>query len=574
MFKISFFLSFLCYYSFGYSQKTNSYASFNNQVLKVLNKYKKENNFKRAASFYLENKWDSTIVYSMKQLRVKNSTIEVVDYCHFFRAKSLSNKKIYIEAQNEFSKISENFPFYYLIKFTLGDIALDQKKYELALSYYNIIEKSNSTNYNFNQTAFYHNLGLCYFHLNKLQTAEKYLLKSTQYQKIDNDTINLIAIYSDLANLYYEQYKDLQAIPYFEKAYQLSKKVKNVETKQNAALNMAVVEENRKDLSQALLYRKEYENWKDSLNDQNKVWAIAEIEKKYIEKQDKKEINLLEAKNKIREIQRNWFFIFSLFLLVSFGAGIYFYRQKIKQNKIIVFQKEKLNELNATKDRLFSIISHDLRSSVNALKTSNKILLETLESKNYSKLAKLLQNNTSIANGTYNLLDNLLNWAMLQTKQNYFHKESHSLSAIVAQVVYNYKPLMLNKNIQFENTIHDDIFIFVDLDSIKIILRNLLDNAIKFSQENDSIAIYTQINDTKFCDLVIQDTGVGIASEVLNELLNETTFSIIKEQNNVNIGTGLGMQLCKSLIAKNNAKLDIKSKVDKGTKIIISLPTM
>ncbi len=573
MFKIYLLFIVLCYTLFGYSQKRNTSNSFDNNVLKVINKYKKESDFKNAGMFFLENKWDSTIVYSMKQLRETRNTIEVADYCHFFRAKSLTNKKIFKEAQNEFSKISKKFQFYYLIKFNLGDIALEQKKYELALSYYEVVEKRNNNNYNFNRTAFYHNVGLCYFHLNKLLKAEKYLIKSTEYQTVDNDTINLIATYTDLANLYYEQYKDLQAIPYFEKAYQLSKKVKKVETKQNAALNMAVVEENRNNLSKALLYRKEFENWKDSLNDQNKVWEIAEIEKKYIVKQDQKEINLLEAKNKIREIQRNWLFISSLFLLLIFGAGIYFYKQKIKQNKIIVAQKEKLNELNATKDRLFSIISHDLRSSVNALKISNQKLLENLESKNYKKLTVLLQNNSLIANGTYNLLDNLLNWAMLQTKQNYFYQESHRLSAIVAQVLYNYKPIMLNKNIQFEDAIDEDIFVFVDLDSIKIVLRNLLDNAIKFSKENDSITVYTQINDDKFCDLIIQDTGAGISVEVLSELLKDTSFSISKEQNNTNIGTGLGMQLCKSLIAKNNAKLNIESKVNKGTKIIITLPT-
>lgn len=105
-----------------------------------------------------------------------------------------------------------------------------------------------------------------------------------------------------------------------------------------------------------------------------------------------------------------------------FGAGVYFYRQKIRNNKIILAQKNQLDELNATKDKLFSIVSHDLRSSVNALKTSNGKLLENLENKNYAELDVLLHKNSTIASGAYNLLDNLLNWALLQTKQAYFFR--------------------------------------------------------------------------------------------------------------------------------------------------------
>jgi light-regulated signal transduction histidine kinase (bacteriophytochrome) len=109
--------------------------------------------------------------------------------------------------------------------------------------------------------------------------------------------------------------------------------------------------------------------------------------------------------------------------------------------------------LNATKDKLFSIVSHDLRSSVNALKVSNGKLQESLESKNFAELDTQLHNNSAIANGAYNLLDNLLHWALLQTKQSYFNKESLRLFFIVEQMVYNYKPLMLDKNIHFENKV-------------------------------------------------------------------------------------------------------------------------
>jgi light-regulated signal transduction histidine kinase (bacteriophytochrome) len=107
--------------------------------------------------------------------------------------------------------------------------------------------------------------------------------------------------------------------------------------------------------------------------------------------------------------------------------------------------------LNATKDKLFSIVSHDLRSSVNALKVSNGKLQESLE-QNFAELDTQLHNNSAIANGAYNLLDNLLHWALLQTKQSYLTR-SRCVCFLLEQMVYNYKPLMLDKNIHFENKV-------------------------------------------------------------------------------------------------------------------------
>ncbi|HJS00772.1 MAG TPA: HAMP domain-containing sensor histidine kinase, partial [Flavobacterium sp.] len=238
---------------------------------------------------------------------------------------------------------------------------------------------------------------------------------------------------------------------------------------------------------------------------------------------------------------------------------------------IILAQKESLDELNATKDKLFSIVSHDLRSSVNAMKTSNAKLLENLETKNLEELDSLLHQNSSIANGTYNLLDNLLHWALLQTKQSYFEIISMRLYFIVEQMAYNYQPLMLEKKIQFENTVSKKDIIFADQESLKIILRNFLDNAIKFSKENGIIKIYSENNDENYCDLIIEDNGLGMSENTRENLLKETTL-LSKKENEKTIGTGLGMQLCKSMIQKNNGKLDIKSKLGKGTKIIVSLP--
>ncbi|PJJ09362.1 histidine kinase/DNA gyrase B/HSP90-like ATPase [Flavobacterium sp. 1] len=565
-------ISLLFFYNslflFSQIKSTDNMGEVFNKKTKEFNT---EVNFKKAQYFFIKKNWDSTLVYSMKQLSLSKNK-ELADYCHYFRGYSFRELKLLKEAKYELNLISKKFILYQLVNYKLGAISLELKEFEKAILFF---QKTESVYINEDKecklSSIYANLGTCYLHLNKFKIAEFYLFKSIKIQKTESDTLPLINSYFNIANLYYVQYKDQKAMPYFEKAYSLSKKIKDFDKKRQASKNMSVVEENRGNFKQALVYRKESEQWKDSLNNQNKVWALADYEKKYAVAQKQKQILVLKVENKLKETQRKTMFFSTLGLLLLLSGGIYAYAQKVKNAKIIFTQKVKLDQLNATKDQLFSIVSHDLRSSVNALKTSNTKLTTSLETKNYDQLDQLLHQNSAIANGAYNLLDNLLHWALLQTKQLYFHKDSVHLFSIVQQIEYNYKPLLLDKSITFENTISKNSFIFVDLDSLKIVLRNLLDNAIKFSPENSKISFYTIETNTNFCQLVIQDCGLGMTQNTINELLQDSEL-LAKKKNSEIIGTGLGMQLCKQMIKKNSGSLTIESELNKGTKMILSFP--
>ena len=569
--KILFFL--ILFFSVNLIFSQDNYNNLFSKKIRISSReFTREKNFNKALLFFLEKNWDSTLVYSMKQLSFDRKNKELNNYCYFFRGISFKEKKIFIEAKNSFDKISEKFEYYKTVKNNLGQIALEQNEFKKAIDYFKEFENfAENNHFNIDKGKVNHNLGICYLHLENYEKAEFYLLKSTKIQEKEKDTLMLIGAYGDVANLYYNQFKDDLAIPYFEKAYQLSQKIKRYDLKKISAINLAIVEENRKNLEKSIHYRKEAEIWNDSLTDQNKIWAIAEVEKKFAVRQKQKEIEVLEVKNEIRETQRNGLLIIAILLLSIFGIGVYFYLQKIKKNKIILAQKENLDELNATKDKLFSIVSHDLRSSVNTLKSSNSKLMLNLKSNNYEELDGLLHKNAVVANSAYNLLDNLLNWANQQTNQIYFQKESLHLFSVIKQVEYNYKPLVLEKNIELKIEIDKNMFVLMDLDSLKIILRNLLDNSLKYTNEKGVISIYTQNDTANFIQLVIEDTGIGMNDTIIKELLQENA-QLSKKNNKEIIGTGLGMQLCKSMLLKNGGKLHIESQEKIGTKIILFLP--
>jgi signal transduction histidine kinase len=495
---------------------------------------------------------------------------EYSNYCHYFRAISFINKQWFAMARKEFEMLPKTFPLYFTAKMEMGTIALEFGNYSKALRYFlEIKELPQEDKRYFKKGVLYHNIGLCYLHLEKFEDSEKYLLESLSLQKEEQDTSFLINSYMDIANLYYAQYKDDLAIPFFEKAYALSKKTTSFEVKQNAALNMAVVEENRKDYLKSIVYRKEYEIWKDSINDQNKILAVAELETKFITEKKQKEIEILEKDNSIKKAQLNTFIYSSVLLSLLAVLLFYFYRSKRKVNKVILAQKVTLDALNDTKDRLFSIVSHDLRSNVNAIDKNNSKLSESFETKEYDEIGPQIEQGNALTNSTKAMLDNMLNWALLQTEQMYFQQEDLSLRSIVNHVTHNYEPLLNSKNIALKIDIPPSVFVYADSESLKIVFRNVIDNAIKFSVAGDQISIYTNAQSDSHCQLIIEDTGSGMSNDVLIDLLGQSKVGskkINKER------TGLGLHLCQSMMLKNEGGLDIESEENVGTKLIFSIP--
>ncbi len=547
------------------------FKALKEEILKTSEQLPLNNYLSKAIAFFSKKEWDSTLVYSQKQITISKSQ-EIIDLSHFLRGYSFDKKQIFKEAEKEYLLISKRFKYYNQLYAYLGILALEQEKYQKAISYFNKVLDLPIEDFAFIQKkSIIHNIGICYVHLKQFNKAENYLKESARYFEQNKDTLELVGAYGDIATLYYEQYKDDLAIPYFEKAYQLAKTTDDFDLKRITTKNMAVVEQNRKDFEKALVYRKEMEIWIDSLNNQNRIYEVAQKEKEFAVAAKQKEVDLLQVENKLKETERKIFLYSAIGLLLFLGIGAYFFREKVKTNKIIAAQKETLDELNTTKDKLFSIVSHDLRSSVNALKSSNKVLLDNLASKNLEALENLLHKNSTIVNGAYGLLDNLLNWALMQTEQQYFSIENQRLFIITEHVAYNYKPLLLEKELNFENTVSKKEFVQADQESLKIVLRNLIDNAIKFSQPNGFIKIYSSNTIEGFTNLIVEDSGLGMSDATRLKLLDDSVLLNKKEHEDI-IGTGLGIQLVKSMIKKNNGKFDIESELGKGTKMIVSLP--
>lgn len=569
--RIHIFLLFCILPIVSFSQE-KEYSPFEQFVITKSASLHDEVNFKKAHTFFLEKEWDSTLLYTSKQLSLKDKSTVLTDFSNFLRGYSFKQKGVLNEAKKEFLKVSEDFEFHIPIRVFLAEIEIEQENFAKALEVLEEIEGvSDSKLLGIKRNSVIANIGLCYLFLDQYQKADAYFKRNVKILEELGDTLGLVPAYGNLAiNYDYLDSTDL-AISNYRKAYELSTYTDAYALKADASYNMYQVEKYLNNPEKAYQFIEEYNIAKDSLNNQNEVARVLQLEKQIAVEQKQKEVSLLEAENKIKEAQNDGLLYSSIILLALLGTGVYFYTEKVKTNKIISAQKEDLDELNATKDKLFSIVSHDLRSSVHALKTSNSDLVDNLEAKNLDKVNTLLHSNSAIVNGAYNLLDNLLNWALLQTKQSYFEVTELRLFFIVEHVAHNYKALLLEKKIDFENTIAKKEKVFADQESLKIILRNIIDNAIKFSNPDGTIKIYTEHTKEGYCDLVIEDNGIGMSEATRQNLLKETIVTSEKENKDI-IGSGLGMQLCRSMITKNEGTFFIESTLGKGTKMIVSLP--
>jgi len=234
------------------------------------------------------------------------------------------------------------------------------------------------------------------------------------------------------------------------------------------------------------------------------------------------------------------------------------------------YELKQLLQLNADKDLFISILAHDLRSPFNALLGLSELLTENIRKLHIDEIEDIANNINKTAQNTYKLLEDTLMWARTQSGKIPFEPQKLNFADICKNILEIVKPNADAKNITTNYFSVDEINIFADNDMLKAVLRNLISNAIKFTNTGGQIDIYTEKNQ-RDVTITISDTGIGITPDNLKKLFDisqiHTTTGTDEET-----GSGLGLVLCKEFIEKHGGKIWVESEYGEGSKFKFTLP--
>lgn len=265
-----------------------------------------------------------------------------------------------------------------------------------------------------------------------------------------------------------------------------------------------------------------------------------------------------------REIQRQALIVICFITSVAFCIVYYLYRKTIKLNRALQTESAKLAAANKTKDRIFSIIGHDLRSPV--INTINSLMIMTEHADFMTKEEEKMMYDTLLQQTSASLdtLDKLLFWGGRQIKGILYKPENLKVHASILQAVDLYQDLMKQKKLTVHVALPEDLVIHADQAYTAFIMRNLISNAIKFSNQGGTITVgVSECHKPNYCLLFVKDEGIGMSEEVLSHLF---TVKIQSQKGTYNEkGTGLGLLLCKEFVEKGGGEIYATSTQGQGT---------
>jgi len=465
------------------------------------------------------------------------------------------------------------------------------------------------------------NIGSIYTLKNDFQSALNYYQKALTICKEIDDDISLVDCYKGIATIYYTQKKYQQAYNYSKLAYTLGQKIGHIEilkataeiaAKSSAALGLyeeaykyqvifksvsdKYLNEDNIKKTTGIEYAHKYEQEKqatqleqqkkDALKNaeltQHKILSVSFIIgfllmaliaiiafRSYINNRNKK---LLLTKQKLEIEEKN-------VTLLQLNSEITIQKNEIEKildmliekNNLIEEQNIELQKTNVTKDKFFSIISHDLRGPLGNFNTLLELLTDKHRKYSYEELNKFLEALKESSQSTYNLLENLLTWARSQRGEILFEPNTNNLNELVHSIINLYAQSAQNKNISIIKQGDDNLIFSFDYNLVYTVIRNLVNNAIKFTNEKGKIYITTTKN-AESIEINIKDTGLGIAPDVIDKLfrLDEKQHSTLGTKGEK--GSGLGLILCKEFVEKHGGKIWCESEEGKGSEFKFTLP--
>jgi signal transduction histidine kinase len=431
-----------------------------------------------------------------------------------------------------------------------GEIELEKKNYKAAIQEFTEALKINQQIGNkFGESQNHLNMADCYIRTGKSGLAKIHLDKGfvlAQNVGVDALMLDFYHLFTD----YYNQNRNaVEAGKYLGLYVSLSERIN---------------EENKMELTRLLLTY-----YKNQIETNTKIL------------QQENELSKLESEqSKLRS--QIYLLLFTLALIVII-IGITAYVRKLKtahqlekmvgeRTRELKESEEKLREVNATKERFFSIIAHDLKSPFATLIGFADLLHSEYEDFSEEQRKEFIEIIRNSSEEIFALLENLLEWTINSTNQIQFIQVNCDLHQVTEQSIALLKKNATNKNIKIQNQIKENTLVFADENMMLTVVRNLLSNAIKFTGNGGEIKMETFLENgsVKFS---ITDTGIGISNENLKNLFNISTQSTQKGTADEH-GTGLGLLLCKEFLAKNGSEIKVESVLNQGTKFYFTLPAI
>jgi signal transduction histidine kinase len=421
------------------------------------------------------------------------------------------------------------------------------------------------------------NIGLVLAEQGDNEVAEMNLLAATKILQELGDHYPIAVYNTSMAEIYKDKGDMPRALAYAHESYDLAVADGLKEQIRDASQELSELYEHSKNYTKAFEYQETYLAYRDSINNEETIRKMADLRTEYEVSQKQIEVDLLQQEQKTSQLigasLLGIIVLISTFVFVLNRRN----REKKRVNKLLHVQQlelkaqhDELETLNATKDRFFSIISHDLRGPVNAFKGLSSIIKHSVETKDYKAIPELSNMLDASAHQLSFLLDNLLEWAVNQQGEFPYKPEEVNLKKLVSKTIEVHTNMAQAKEIALKMNVDEQLHALVDYNSTRTILRNLVNNAIKFTKEGGLITIEGSVIKNNV-QLEVVDNGVGIPAEKLEKLfiLNETksTPGTAKEK-----GLGLGIRLAYEFTLLNKGSMSVKSEEGKGTTFKISFP--
>ncbi len=436
-------------------------------------------------------------------------------------------------------------------------------------NYYQAIEIFKKLNLHAQVAETYHKIGNCYTEFGDYDKAleihliSRKLLQNIGYSKdLTDDQLSISNIYF-LKNKYYEALREANLGLYLSKVDGL------LNNQLEFYLLISKIYEKSNDFKLAFYNYKKFTEVSDSIFNSKIANKTASLNFKMEIDRKNQELEIYKINDELQN-KTTIYLVIIIFLVSAISIiFIYLYNERNKTSIRLKESEQMLNELNLSKDKFFTIIAHDLKSPISALRNIIELMVDSYDSFEKEDMVSILNQMNSSSKSVYNLLENLLLWARIQTGRIAFNPETVNLNYLINENINLLKLNLIEKSIKLTNSINQELFVNCDISMIQTVIRNLISNAIKFTPEKGNIDIsFTE--DSDFVTIEIKDSGVGMNYEVMKKIfridVNHTTLGTNNEK-----GTGLGLAICKDYVEMNGGKIWVKSNEGKGTSFFFNV---